>query len=44
MSYWNYRVVVRTEPSTGTELWSIHEIYYGDADVIYGWIAKPAAP
>jgi hypothetical protein len=37
-------MVVRKEPSTGAEVWTIHEISYDDADVIWGWIAEPAAP
>lgn len=44
MGYWNYRVVVLKEPTTGSESRTIHEIYYSDTDAIDGWIAKPAAP
>jgi hypothetical protein len=39
MGYWNHRMVVRKDHPPGTEVWTIHEISYDDADVIWGWIA-----
>ncbi len=44
MSHWNYRVVRKAFPSSDTQSYEVHEVYYADDGSIESWTADPVAP
>lgn len=44
--YWNHRVIKKKTEYNGIEweTFTIHEVYYDEDDLIYGWVETPAAP
>lgn len=41
MTYWNYRVLMRPDPTEG-ETYEIHEVYYDEGGEITMWTERPA--
>jgi hypothetical protein len=44
MSYWNYRVIRKSDKQSSEYTYQIHEVYYADSGDIEGWTEAPVLP